>query len=151
MAPSELCDVGFGALLECMGVSRTFVIGSFHCWGNLRVHGDEDAMWQDGSPWLRIKYMSKSSSWLAGDMDTIGGGSLETGLGERFLEEWILYLLALLVGDLQEALCVYVLQDYTLQGTAVHILIWDPRIRVIGSLVVDGIEIRVKWLPKKLT
>jgi hypothetical protein len=41
MAPSELCDVGFGALLEHMGVSGTCMIGSFHCWGNLRADRDE--------------------------------------------------------------------------------------------------------------
>jgi hypothetical protein len=84
-------------------------------------------------------------------LDTTGGGSLETGLDERFLEGWILYLLALLVGDLQEILCVDILQDYTLQGTAVHILIWDPGIRVFGSPVVDGVEIRVERLPEELT
>jgi hypothetical protein len=50
MAPSELCDAVFGTLLECMGVSGTCVIGSFHCWGDLRAYLDEDVMWQDGSP-----------------------------------------------------------------------------------------------------
>jgi hypothetical protein len=45
MAPSELCDAGFGALLERMGVSGTCMIGSFHCWGNLREDRDEDPMW----------------------------------------------------------------------------------------------------------
>jgi hypothetical protein len=59
MALSKLVDVGFGILLEHMGVSGTFMIGSFHCWGNLRSDGDEDAMWQDGSPWLRIRYLSR--------------------------------------------------------------------------------------------
>jgi hypothetical protein len=44
------------------------------------------------------QYMSRSSSWLAGDLDTTGGGSLETDLGESFLEGWIRYLLALLIG-----------------------------------------------------
>ena len=57
------------------------MIGSFHRWGNLREDWDEDAMWQDESPWLRIRYISRSSSWLAGDLDTTGGGNLETGLG----------------------------------------------------------------------
>ena len=133
MAQSELFDVGFGALLEHMGVSGTCMIGSFLCWGNLRVDRDEDAMWQDGSAWLRIRYISRSSFWLARDPDTTGGSSLVIGLDERFLEGWILYLLALLVGGLPETLCVDVLQDYTLQGTAVHILIWDPRIGVLGS------------------
>jgi hypothetical protein len=85
--------------------------------------------------------MSRSFSWLAGDLDTTGGGSLETSLDGGFLEGWILYLLSLLVGDLQETLCVDVLQDYPLQGTVVHILIWDPGIRVFGSLVVNGDEI----------
>jgi hypothetical protein len=50
MAQSKLFDTGFGALLEHMGVSETLVIDSFHCWGDLREDGDEDAMWQDGSP-----------------------------------------------------------------------------------------------------
>jgi hypothetical protein len=50
MAPLELCDAGFSALLERMGVSGTCMIGSFHCWGNLRAGRDEDALWQDGSP-----------------------------------------------------------------------------------------------------
>jgi hypothetical protein len=45
MAPSKLCDAGFDALLERMGVSGTCMIGSFNCWGNLRVDRDEDAMW----------------------------------------------------------------------------------------------------------
>jgi hypothetical protein len=45
MAPSELWDAGVGALLERMGVSGTCMIGSFHCWGNLRAGRDEDAMW----------------------------------------------------------------------------------------------------------
>jgi hypothetical protein len=40
-------------------------------------------MCQDRSPWLRIKYTSRSSSWLVGDLDSIGGGSWEIGLGER--------------------------------------------------------------------
>jgi hypothetical protein len=151
MAPSELCDAGFGALLERMGVSGTCMIGSFHCWGNLRADRDEDAMWQDGSPWLRIRYISRSSSWLAGDLDSIGGGSWEIGLGERLLDGWILYLLVPLVGGLQETLGVDVSQDYTLQGTAVHILIWDPGIRVFGSPVVDGVEIRAERLLEELT
>jgi hypothetical protein len=66
MRPSELCDAGFGALLERMRVSETCMIDSFHCWGNLRASQDEYALWQDGSPWLRIRYISRSSSWLAG-------------------------------------------------------------------------------------
>jgi hypothetical protein len=66
MAPSELWDAGVGALLERMGVSGTCMIGFFHCWGNLRAGQDEDAMWQDGSAWLRIRYINRSSFWLAG-------------------------------------------------------------------------------------
>jgi hypothetical protein len=127
------------------------MIDSFHGWGDLSANGDEDVMWQDVSPWLRIKYMSRSSSWLARDLDTTEGGSLETDLGESFLEGWIRYLLALLIGGLQESLCVDDLQDYILQGTAIHILVWDPRIRVIGSPVVDVVEIRVERLPEELT
>jgi hypothetical protein len=151
MAQSKLFDAGFGTLPESMGVSGTLMIDSFHGWGDLSADGDEDAMWQDGSPWLRIRYMSRSSSWLAGDLDTTGGGSLETDLGESFLEGWIQYLLALLIGGLQETLCVDDLQDYILQGTVVHILVWDPGIRVIGSPVVDGVEIRVEQFPEELT
>jgi hypothetical protein len=145
MAQSELFDAGFGALLERMGVSGTLMIDSFHCWGNLRADGDEDTMWQHGSPWLRIKYMARSSSWLARDLDTVEGGSLETGSDKRFLEGWILYLFALLIGGLQETLCVDVLQ-----GTTVHILIWDPGIRMIGSPVVDGVEIIVEQVSEDL-
>jgi hypothetical protein len=44
-----------------------------------------------------------------------------------------------------EAMCplqathgVDMLQDYTSQGIAVPILIWDPRIRVLGSSMLDG-------------
>jgi hypothetical protein len=48
MRPSELCDAGFGALLERMRVSETCMIDSFHCWGNLRAIRDEYALWQDG-------------------------------------------------------------------------------------------------------
>jgi hypothetical protein len=72
MAPSKLCDAGFSALLERMGVSGTFMIGSFHCWGNLRSNGDEYARWQDGSPWLRIRYKSRTSSWSAGNLGESG-------------------------------------------------------------------------------
>jgi hypothetical protein len=144
MAPSELWDARVGALLEHKGVLGTKMIGSFHCWGNLRAGRDEDAIWQDGSAWLRIGYISRSSFWLAGDPDTTGGSSLEIDLDERFLEGWILYLLVSLVGGLQETLGVEVLQDYTLQGTAIHILIWDPGIRVLGSPEFDGVEIQVE-------
>jgi hypothetical protein len=45
VAPSELCEVGFGALLEHMGFSEMFMMGSFHYWGNWRSDGDEDIMW----------------------------------------------------------------------------------------------------------
>jgi hypothetical protein len=123
------------------------MIGSFHCLGNLRADRDEDAMWQDGSPWLRIRNISRSSSWFTGDLDIIRGSSWENDLGERLFDEWILYLLVLLVGGFQEILGIDVSQDYTLQGIAVHIPIWDPGIRVFGSPVVDGVEIRAKrWL-----
>jgi hypothetical protein len=98
----------------------------------------------NGSPRLRIRYISRSYSWLAGDMDSIGGGSWEIGLGERLLDGQIRYLIVPLVGGLQETHGVDVLQDYTLQGTAVHILIWDPGIGVLGSLEFDGVEIRVE-------
>jgi hypothetical protein len=99
---------------------------------------------------LGIRYISRSSFWLAGDPDTTGGSRFEIGLDERFLEGWILYLLVSLVGGLQETLGVEVLQDYTLQGTAVHILIWDPGIGVLGSPEFDGVEIRVEQLLEEL-
>jgi hypothetical protein len=95
--------------------------------------------------------MSRSSYWLARDMNTIECGSLETYLGENFLEGWIWYLLAQLIGGLLESLCVDGLQDYILQGIVVLILVWDQWIRVIGSQVVDGVEIKEEWLPEELT
>jgi hypothetical protein len=78
-------------------------------------------------------YISRSSSWLAGDLDSIGGGSLEIGLGERPLDGRLRYLLVPLIGDLQETHGVDVLHEYTSHGTAVHILILDPGIGVLGS------------------
>ena len=59
-------------------------------------------MWQDGSPWLRIRYINRSSSWLEEGMDSVGDGSWEMGLGERILDGWILYLLVPMVGGLHE-------------------------------------------------
>jgi hypothetical protein len=100
---------------------------------------------------LRIRYINRSSSWLAGGTDSIGGGSWEIGLGERLLHGWILYLLVSLVTGLHETLGVDVSQDYTLQGTAVDISIWDPGIRVFGSPVVDGVEILENQLSEELT
>jgi hypothetical protein len=42
---------------------------------------------------------------------------------------------------------VHMLQDYTSQGIAVHILIWDPGIGFIGSSVFDGVDFQVeRWL-----
>jgi hypothetical protein len=38
------------------------------------------------------------------------------------------------------------LQDCISRGIAVHILIWDPGIGVLGSLEFDGVEIQVEWL-----
>jgi hypothetical protein len=95
-------------------------------------------LWQDGSPWWRLRYINNSSSWLAGGLDFVGDDSWEMGLGERLLDGWILHLLVPLVEDLQETHGVDVLQDYTSQGTAVRILIWDPGIGVLGSLEFDG-------------
>jgi len=118
------------------------MIDSFHGWGDLQAYGDGDVMWQNGSIWLRIRYMSRSYSWLGGDMDTTGGGSLEINLGESVLKGWIQYLLAQLIKGLLESLFVDDLQDYILHGTAIIILVWDPSIRVIGSLVVDRVDIR---------
>ena len=53
---------------------------------------------------------------------------------------WILHLLVPLLGYFQETRGVAVLQDYTSQGTAIRILIWDPRIGVLGSSTFDGVE-----------
>jgi len=53
--------------------------------------------------------MSRSSSWIVGDLDTTRGGILETGFVERFLEGWILYLLSLLVGNIQGILYIDIL------------------------------------------
>jgi hypothetical protein len=44
MRPSELCDAGFGALLERMRVSETCMIDSFHYWENLRASRAEYAV-----------------------------------------------------------------------------------------------------------
>ena len=41
---------------------------------------------------------------------------------------------------LQETHGVVMLQGYTSQGIAVHILIWDPRIIVLGSSMFDGVK-----------
>ena len=46
---------------------------------------------------------------------------------------------------LQETHGVYMLQHYTPQGIAGHILIWDPGIGVHGSSAFDGAEFRVEW------
>jgi hypothetical protein len=78
------------------------MIDSFHCWGNLREIQDEYALWQDGSPWLRINYISKSSSWLAEGVASARGDSWEMGLCEIFCDGWIWYLYVPLVGGLQE-------------------------------------------------
>jgi hypothetical protein len=43
------------------------------------------------------------------------------------------------------------LQNYTPQGIVVHILIWDPGIGVLGSLMFDGVEFQVEWLLRNLT
>jgi hypothetical protein len=151
MTSSELCDVGFGALLENMRVSGTCTIDSFHCWRNLKASQDEYALWQDGSPWLRIRYSNEASSWLAGGLASARDDSWEMGLCERLLDGWILYLLVSLVGDLHDIHDVGILQDYTSQGTAVRILIWDPGIGVLGSPNFDGVKIRVEWLLGELT
>jgi hypothetical protein len=52
---------------------------------------------------------------------------------------------------LQETHGVDMLQNYTPQGIAVHILIWDPGIGVLGSSTLDGVEFRVEWLLGELT
>jgi hypothetical protein len=43
------------------------------------------------------------------------------------------------------------LQNCISRGIAVHILIWDPRIGVLGSSTFDGVEFQVEWLLGKLT
>jgi hypothetical protein len=45
---------------------------------------------------------------------------------------------------LQETHGVDMLQNYTSQGIAIHILIWDLGIGVLGSSVFDGVEFRVE-------
>jgi hypothetical protein len=52
---------------------------------------------------------------------------------------------------LQETHGVDMLQNYTPQGIAVHILIWDPGIGVLGSSMFDGVEFQVEWLLGELT
>ena len=52
---------------------------------------------------------------------------------------------------LQENHGVYMLQNYTPQGIVVDIMIWDPKIGVLGSSTFDGFEFRVKWLLRELT
>jgi hypothetical protein len=52
---------------------------------------------------------------------------------------------------LQETHGSDMLQDYISQGIAVHILIWDPGIGVLGSSAFDGVEFRVEWLLGELT
>jgi hypothetical protein len=51
---------------------------------------------------------------------------------ESFRVETVCYL--------QETHGVDMLQDYTSQGIAVHILIWDLGIGVLGSSVFDEVE-----------
>jgi hypothetical protein len=46
----------------------------------------------------------------------------------------------------QETHGIDMLQDYISRGIAVHILIWDPRIVVLGSSSFNGVEFRVEWL-----
>jgi hypothetical protein len=51
----------------------------------------------------------------------------------------------------QETHGVDMLKNYTPQGIAVHILIWDPGIGVLGSSAFDRVEFRVEWLLGELT
>jgi hypothetical protein len=88
MRPLELCDVGFGALLERIRVSKTCMIDSFHYWGNLRASRDEYALWQDGSPWLRIRYISRLSSWLAGGLTSARDDSWEMHIVSTCFVSW---------------------------------------------------------------
>jgi hypothetical protein len=43
------------------------------------------------------------------------------------------------------------LQNYTSRDIAVHILIWDLGIGVLGSSVFDGVEFQVEWFLRELT
>jgi hypothetical protein len=52
---------------------------------------------------------------------------------------------------LQETHGLDMLQNYTPQGIAVHILIWDPGIGVLGSSALDGVEFRVEWFLRELS
>ena len=52
---------------------------------------------------------------------------------------------------MQETHAVDMLKNYTPQGIAVHILIWDPGIGVLGSSAFDRVEFRVEWLLGELT
>ena len=51
----------------------------------------------------------------------------------------------------QETHGVDMLKNYTPQGIAVHILIWDPGIGVLGSSAFDRVEFQVEWLLGELT
>jgi hypothetical protein len=151
LRPSKLCDARFGALLGHMRVSETCMIDSFHFWGNLRASQDEYALWQDGSPWLRIRYIRRSLSWLARDQELARDDSWEMGLCERLLDGWIVYLRVSLVGGLPEVHGVGIIYECTSQGILFHILLWDAGIGVLGSTGFDGVEFRVEWFLGELT
>jgi hypothetical protein len=52
---------------------------------------------------------------------------------------------------LQETHGSGMLQDYISRGIAVHILIWDLGIGMLGSSTFDGFEFRVEWFLRELT
>jgi hypothetical protein len=52
---------------------------------------------------------------------------------------------------LQETHGSDMLHDYISQGIAIHILIWNPGIGVLGSSTFDGVEFQVEWLLEELT
>ena len=51
----------------------------------------------------------------------------------------------------QETHGVDMLKNYTPQGIAVYILIWDLGIGVLGSSMFNRVEFRVEWFLRELT
>jgi hypothetical protein len=70
-------------------------------------------------------------------------GLVWSGRTDSFRFETVCYL--------QETHGSDMLQDYISRGIAVHILIWDPGIGMLGSSTFDGVEFRVEWLLGELT
>jgi hypothetical protein len=70
-------------------------------------------------------------------------GLIWSGRTDSFWVEAVCYL--------QETRGVDMLQNYISRGIAVHILIWDPGIGMLGSSMFDGVEFQVEWLLGELT